>query len=104
MDRADVRMIERGSRFGFALETAKRLLVFGDFIRQEFQRYESAKIYVLGLVHHSHAAAPELLDDAVVRDCLADKLGRRSHWPERFRKRWTNAAPRRERSQELKIK
>ena len=28
--------------------------------------------YVLGLIDHTHAAAAELLDDAVVRDNLAD--------------------------------
>ncbi len=27
---------------------------------------------VLGLVDHAHSAATEFLDDAVVRDCLAD--------------------------------
>jgi hypothetical protein len=28
--------------------------------------------YVLGLVDHTHATAPELLDDAVMRDGLAN--------------------------------
>ncbi len=37
---------------------------------------------VLGLVNDTHAPAAELLDDAVVRDGLADKLGGDSHWRE----------------------
>jgi hypothetical protein len=32
--------------------------------------------YVLSLVHHTHPSAPKLLDDAVVRDGLADHWGR----------------------------
>ena len=39
---------------------------------QEFQGDEAAKLCVLGFVDHTHAAAAEFLDDAVVRDGLAD--------------------------------
>ena len=35
---------------------------------------QSAGFSVLGLIDHTHAAAAELLDDAVVRDGLADHL------------------------------
>ena len=38
----------------------------------ELQGDEAVQPGVLGLVHHSHAAPAELLDDAVVRDGLAD--------------------------------
>jgi hypothetical protein len=60
----------------FALETAQRLRILGDFIGQELQSDEAVEAGVLGLVDDTHAAAPELFQDAVVRDCLAD------HWAE----------------------
>ena len=41
---------------------------------QELQSHEAAEFGVLGLVDHTHAAPAELLDDAVVRDGLADHL------------------------------
>ena len=46
--------------------------ISGHFFGQELERDEAVQPRVLGLVHDSHAAAAELLDDAVVRDCLAD--------------------------------
>ena len=42
----------------------------------ELQRDVAAEIGVLSLVHHSHASAAQLFDDAVVRDGLADHLWR----------------------------
>jgi hypothetical protein len=42
------------------------------FIRQEFEGDEAAKIGVFGLLNHAHASATELVEDAVVRDGLAD--------------------------------
>ena len=33
---------------------------------------EAAELDVLGFVDHAHATAAELLNDAVVRDCLAN--------------------------------
>ena len=47
----------------------------GDFVRQELQGDEAMEASVLGLVNHTHPAAAELLDDAVVRDGLADHCG-----------------------------
>ena len=38
VDRADVRMIQRGSRARFALKALERLWVAGCFRRQKFQR------------------------------------------------------------------
>jgi hypothetical protein len=51
-------------------------LVRRQIVRQEFQGYKSAELGVLGLVHNAHAAATQLLDDAVVRDGLADHYWR----------------------------
>ena len=60
----------RGS--GFALEALERRLVVELLRGEELQGNESAEARILRLVHDSHAAAAELLDDAVVRDGLAD--------------------------------
>jgi len=35
---------------------------------------------MLGLVHHTHSPAAQLLDDAVMGDGLADEFG--GHWGE----------------------
>jgi len=39
---------------------------------QEFQGDTATQLRILGLIHHTHAATAQLLDDAVVRDGLAD--------------------------------
>ena len=70
---ADVGMVESGGGLGFALEAAESLRVSGDLVGQELQGDEAAELNVLGLVDDTHAAAAEFLDDAVVRDGLADQ-------------------------------
>ena len=60
---------EQASRIGN--QTGGRVFLFlhtDDFWRD----YGEMKARVLGLVHNTHPAAAELLDDAVVRDGLAD--------------------------------
>jgi hypothetical protein len=57
-----------------APEAFKRLLVPRQFIGQKLQGNEPAKLGVLGFVDHAHAAAAQLLNDAVMRDGLANKL------------------------------
>ena len=74
VDGADVGMIQRGGGLGLALKAAEGLRVFGDVVGQELKSDKAAELHVLGLVDHTHPAAAELLDDAVVRDGLAD------HW------------------------
>jgi hypothetical protein len=82
MDRADVEMIQSRSSFGFAPKTGQCLRVFGDIIGQELKGYEATEPHILSLVHHTHSDTAQLLDDAVVRDDLADQLVLTSHWPE----------------------
>ena len=65
-------MIQRGSGLGFALETAERLRITRNFVGQEFECDEAMEPLVFGLVDHSHPAATELFNDAVVRDGLAN--------------------------------
>jgi hypothetical protein len=54
------------------LKTGERLRVAGNFRRQEFEGDEAMQPSILGFVNHAHSAAAELLDDAVVRDVLAE--------------------------------
>ena len=65
-------MVEGRSGTRLATETFQRLRVLCQFIWQEFERYEAAELNILGLEDHAHTAATDLLDDAVVRDGLAD--------------------------------
>jgi len=47
--------------------------VFGDVIGQKLQRDKPVQGYILCLIDNTHAAATELLGDAVVRNGLADQ-------------------------------
>src|SRR6266571_3612585 len=47
----------------------------GPVFMEKPQSHKTVEPSVLGLVDHTHPAVPELLDDAVVRDGLADELG-----------------------------
>src|ERR1700675_737828 len=69
---ADIRMVERRRSSRFTAESLQRLPVLRHILRQELQCNEAVKPSVLGLVHDSHASAAELLDDAVMRDNLAN--------------------------------
>jgi len=75
-------VVECGGRPSLSAKTFERLRVLGNIIRQELQSNEPAKLGVLGFVDDTHAPATQLLDDAVVRDGLADELERGSHWRE----------------------
>src|SRR5437879_2101033 len=61
-------MVEGGGRLGFTLEAPQGLMVRGHFFRQELERDEAVELGVLGLIHHTHSAATELIHDAVVRN------------------------------------
>ena len=49
-----------------------KLGIVNHIVRQEFQGDEAVEFGVFGFVHHTHAAPAELLNDAIVRDGLAD--------------------------------
>ena len=73
VDGADVGMIQCGGGLRFALKAVEGLRVFGYVVGQELQGDKAVELHVLGFVDHTHAAATELLDDAVVRNGLADQ-------------------------------
>ena len=78
MNGANVWMVQSGSGACFTAEAFERLRILSYVLRQKLQCDKSAKLSVLGLVHHTHPAAAEFLDDAIVRDGLAD------HWRESY--------------------
>ena len=82
VDRADIGVIQRGRSLRFTLKAGERLWVSGNFIGKELESDEAMQSRVLSLIDHTHPAAPELLDDAVVRDCLADHV-RNMPWRKR---------------------
>jgi hypothetical protein len=72
VDRADVGVVEGGAGLGLALEPLQGDGVAEELLGQELQRDGPVEAGVLGLVDDTHAAAANLLEDAVVRDGLAD--------------------------------
>src|SRR5262245_22785996 len=75
VDGANVGMIQCGGSFGFTLEAAQGLWVFGYVVGQELKGNRTAELHVLGPVNHAHAAAAQSLDNAVMRNSLADHAG-----------------------------
>src|SRR5580704_12028381 len=74
VDGANIRMVKRRRRPRLPPKTLQGLRIARKFLRQKFEGHETAKFRILSLVNHTHAAATELLDNAVVRDGLADHL------------------------------
>jgi len=76
VDGADVGVIQRGGRAGFAAETLEGDRVLGHVLRQELEGHKAAEFRVLSLVDHTHAAAADLVDDFVAGKGLADHVPR----------------------------
>src|SRR4029077_3738076 len=72
VDGANIGMIESRGRPRLPAKPFQCLWVARQFIRQEFESHEAAKVGVLGFIDHTHTAAAEFLDNAVVRNGLAD--------------------------------
>src|SRR6266700_6675985 len=67
-------MIESRGGASLAAKAFQGLRISRQFIRQELEGHETAKLGVLGLVNHAHAATTKFLDNAVVRDGLVNHL------------------------------
>ena len=80
VDRADVRMVQRGRSFGLPLESAKGLGIVGEFVGKELQGDVAAELEVFGLVHNAHAPAADLAEDTVMGNRLPHGMGGSSHW------------------------
>ena len=66
VNRADVRMVERGSGLRFALEASERARVVADVFRKKFQRDVAVEAIVFGFVDDAHAAGTEAFENAVM--------------------------------------
>src|SRR5437773_7287296 len=69
---ANIRVIQSRSSAGLAAKTLKRHLVASDIIREKLKSYETPQLCVFGFVNHTHATASQLLQNAVVRNGLAE--------------------------------
>ena len=78
VNRANILMIQSRRRLRLALEAGQCLRVSGNLLRQKLESDETVEPGVLSLIDNTHPAATQLIDDAVVRDRLSDKL-RRGH-------------------------
>jgi len=65
-------MVERRRSPRLAAETSLELAVLGQFFGQELECHEAAELGVFSLIDHTHAPAPELVNDAIVGNGLAD--------------------------------
>jgi hypothetical protein len=73
VEHADVgEMVQRRSGLSFAMEPIERLMVSSDIFWQE-REGDEAQPGILGLTDNTHPATTEFLDDAVMRDSLADE-------------------------------
>ena len=55
------------------VEISEGLAVFGDFLGKKFEGNKAAQARIFRLVHNAHPTATEFLNDAVMRDGLADE-------------------------------
>jgi len=61
---------------GLSLKSFQCLMLFGERLGQELEGDKTAELGVLGLIDHTHAAATELFQNAIVGDGLAGHLRR----------------------------
>jgi len=59
---------QSGGGARFALKALQSLAVLGKMFRQELQGDEAAELDVLGLIDHTHPAATQLFQNAVMRN------------------------------------
>ena len=71
-DGADAGVVEGGSGTGLALEALPGLVAREQPLGEELERHLPTEAGVLSLADDTHPPAPELLEDAVVGDRLAD--------------------------------
>src|SRR5215467_12243940 len=78
VNRADIRMVQCRSCSCFTPKAFQSLPLVGKMFRKELQRNKPAQVSVFGLENHTHSATAEFLENAVMRDGLADeRLGLR---------------------------
>ncbi len=73
VDRADIRVVERGGGLRLALEALERARIAGQVCRKEFQSDEAVQACVFCFINHPHPSTAEAVNDAVVGDGLPDQ-------------------------------
>ena len=81
VNRADVGMIQRGSRACFTPESLDGLRILGNIFGKEFQRNIAAEPRVLGFVDDAHAAAAKFFEHGVMGDGAPDNRRSIRHLP-----------------------
>jgi hypothetical protein len=69
---ADAGMVQRRRGPRFAPESLQSLWVLSEILGQEFEGNVTAEVQILGFIDHTHPAAANLLNDAVMRNGLVD--------------------------------
>jgi hypothetical protein len=72
VDGANIWMVQGGSSLCLTVEAAQSLGVWREPVRKELQGNKAVQLGVLRFIDDAHAAATELLDDAIVRNRLAN--------------------------------
>ena len=72
VERADVRMVQRGDGARLALKALHCRPVRGHGLRQKLHRHRAPQARILGLINDAHAAATQHREDPVVRNRLTD--------------------------------
>ena len=80
VDRADVRMVQRGRGLGLPLEATEGLRVVGEFVGKELQGDVATELEVFRLIHNTHAPTADFAEGAVMGNRLSYGLGGRGHW------------------------
>src|ERR1051325_4892808 len=71
---ADVRVVQGAGGAGLALQPLTSRGVVPELFWQELERDFSAEACVFSFIYHTHAAASQLLDDAIVGNRFADHV------------------------------
>jgi hypothetical protein len=69
---ADVGMVQGAGGAGLAAEAFHGLGIASQVFGEEFQGYVATELGIFGLVDYAHSSAAELMEDAIMRDGLAE--------------------------------
>src|SRR5579863_1701178 len=80
IDRANIGMIQARRGLRFSLEPSHDLRNSGHVFGEKLECYETVETGIFSFIDYSHPSSAEFLDDAVVRDGLADHCWKAVLW------------------------